>query len=189
MRSAFFNLWGEIQFHSRLLLSVGLQMCGPADGPWGHPALSGLPGGPAAGCRVPGEGLRGRRPPEGPRWHDLPACCCSHGPPGCGAVAGQWRELVLLWRIKVLLTRVDPHHSLHRWAALPSVCPARTGTEPLLCTSLPAEGTVASWRGCFTWVQRSSRITGEGPHFMMRQKMESWRLGAHFLFRFPFLLL
>lgn len=54
--------------------------------------------------------------------------------------------------------------------------------ERLPCTLLPAEGTIASWRGCFTWVQRSSRITGEGPHFMMLQRMESWRFNATFFF-------
>lgn len=53
--------------------------------------------------------------------------------------------------------------------------------ERLLCTLLPAEGTIASWRGCFTWVQRSSRTTGEGHHFMMLQRTESWRLDATFV--------
>lgn len=69
-----------------------------------------------------------------------------------------------------------------------SACPARTEMERLLCTLLPAEGTIASWRSCFKWVQRSSRITGEGPHFMMLRRMESWRLDTTFLFSLLLLL-
>lgn len=47
--------------------------------------------------------------------------------------------------------------------------------EPLRCTLLPAEGTVASCRTCLKWVQRSTRTTGVGPRFTMLQRMESWR--------------
>lgn len=71
--------------------------------------------------------------------------------------------------------------TLIRWRALMSACPARTETERLLCTLLPAEGTIVSWRGCCTWVQRSSRTTGEAPRCMMLQRMESWRLDATFV--------
>lgn len=65
-----------------------------------------------------------------------------------------------------------------------SACHARTEKERLLCTLPPAEGTIVSWRGCFIWVQRSSRITGEGPRFMMLQRMESWRLDSSLLLLF-----
>lgn len=66
--------------------------------------------------------------------------------------------------------------TLNRLLTLTSVSPAGTEMERLLCTLLPAEDTIASWRSCCQWVQRSSRITGEGPLFTMLPRMESWRL-------------
>lgn len=71
------------------VLVVGPQVCEPSDGDRRHAAVPGLPGRSPACGRVPGEGVRRRRPPEGPRWHDLPARRRTHGPRGRGRVAGR----------------------------------------------------------------------------------------------------
>lgn len=74
---------------------VCAQVCESPDSYRCYPAVPGLPGRAPACCRVPCEGLRGLCAPEGLWWHDLPACCCSHGPPNCGVVAGQWWSINL----------------------------------------------------------------------------------------------
>lgn len=63
----------------------------------------------------------------------------------------------------------------NRLLALTSTSPAGTETEPLRCTLPPAEDTIASWRSYFLWVQRSWKITGEGPLSTMLLRTESWR--------------
>lgn len=82
-----------------LLCCFGVQLCEPPDWPRCFPSVSGLSGGTPACCGAPCERLQCWCSPEGPRWHDVPACSCSHGPPGRGGVAGQYRGTLRLSHI------------------------------------------------------------------------------------------